>query len=554
MKRIFALSLMIVGIILVLSVVTVGAEQSPPIVSEASVSLPPEGAEYVGSDSCFQCHSNQHRDWSETLHPKMIQDVSENPEAVIADFSIGEEFRQGEGSEAYTLEDVVLTLGTKYRQRYIGLTEDGIYTVLPGQWNRDAAEWVTATPNDDWMKNCAGCHTTGFSFEERSFVELGVGCESCHGPASVHVETAQALPADVDPYGDDVYALRQTIVTSVDAATCGQCHTRGMSPDGEHGYPVGYVVGGPLDETHFIPVVATGEADDPRFWPDGTEKMHRQSYLAWLDSGHAHALTTITEGARRDSCLSCHSTDYARQDTTFPQDAITIDNAQFGVTCVHCHAPHGGTDNADQLAGESYRLCADCHQGTDSGNRPIRVGNTVHHAMREMFEGVPFLGLSASPSFHFANEAYGPICASCHMVGTAKSAEVGDIGTHSFNIILPTSNAEGQPDSCTVCHDGSHDEMTPDSLLFYIEETQADTRDRIDLLREDLEFVQGENPDWDPASTEKSAEQVMAERIHTLLSFIEADGSWGLHNPEYTNVILNEAENLMDDLFDALDL
>ncbi len=559
MKRL-AIVLLVIGICAVFVGVTLAAtpvttKSAQTSQDAAAAQLPPEGATYVGSDSCFQCHSDQHRDWSETLHPMMIQDAVINPSAITGDFATGEDVRVGTvgGEErAYTVEDVVFTMGSKYRQRYIAETAEGGYVVLPGQWNVDSATWVSANAGD-WLKDCAGCHTTGFDVEEQTFTEIGVGCESCHGPASVHIETANNLPEGVDPYGEEVYALRQTIVASVDAAICGQCHNRGKSADGEHGYPVGYVVGGALDETMFVSVAPSGADDDANFWANGLERKHRQQYITWSESRHALALTSL-EGDEppRESCLGCHSTDYATQDRVFEQEIVTNTNLQFGVTCVSCHAPHGEAEVEDQLTQESYDLCVSCHTGTSGGTRAITVGSTVHHDMREMFEGRQFLGLGPNPSPHFSNELYGPVCATCHMPGTAASAEYGDIASHSFKVLLPTDAVEGQLDSCTTCHNMSHDDMTPEDLTFFVESTIEENRARIDEIRATLDEINAANPEWDPRAEEKSDEQLTALRIHTLVSFVESDGSWGFHNPDYANEIISESEDLLNELLDAL--
>ena len=559
MKRL-AIALIVLGV----CAIFVGASlaMTPTLVvtdapeSAVAVNLPPEGATYAGSDSCFQCHSDQHRDWSNTIHPKMIQDAVADPTVVLGDFALGEEVRVTtlDGQErSYTIEDVRFTMGIKYRQRYIAETTEGTYVVLPGQWNVDDGAWVSASPTGDWLKACGGCHTTGFDVETQTFSEIGVGCESCHGPGSVHIETAMNLPANVNPYGEEVYALRQTIVNSVDSAICGQCHNRGTSPDGEHGYPVGYVVGGPFDETMFTSVAPTGAEDDANFWANGLERKHRQQYITWSGSAHASAHTTIQEMEYgREYCMACHSTDYANQDTTFAQDVVTLQSAQFGVTCVGCHSPHGEADVEDQLVGESYALCVSCHTGTGGGTSVIRVGATVHHAMREMYEGRQFLGVGPNPSPHFSNEAYGPVCATCHMPATAASAEYGDIPSHTFHVLLPTDAQEGQIDSCTVCHDMSHDDMTPEDLTFFVESTQEDTQGRVEDIRAVLDEISAANPQWDPQATEKPEEQQMALRIHTLVSFVESDGSWGFHNPDYTDEILTEAEDLLEELQDML--
>jgi predicted CXXCH cytochrome family protein len=524
---------------------------SPP--ADTAQRTPPAGATYVGSTTCFTCHSAEHRNWSGTLHSKMIQDAAANPKAVLADFSKDDDKRQAEiggQKRAYAAADIAYTIGNKDRQRYILKTDKG-YQVLPGQWNIADKAWVAADAAD-WLKDCAGCHTTGFDVKQMAFNETSVGCEACHGPGSVHVDKAKALPKDTQPNSDTVYELRQSIVKTVDSTVCGQCHSRGMSADGEHAYPVGYVVGGPLDKTMFVPVAPTGKEDDPYFWPDGHEKNYGLQYAAYMASGHGSKtldlIKTSDHGA--DYCLPCHSTDYAKQDTIFAQDKVTKDNAMFNITCVQCHAPHGEGQKADQLVSESYDLCVSCHTGTSGGASPLVVGGDAHHPMREMFEGISFLGLKANPSPHFANEAHGPVCASCHMPTTGKSEGVGALPSHAFKIIRPTEAAKGEADSCTGCHSLERDpKNTAENVTAKITAVQTDTKKRVETLKTDLDTTVKAHPEWDPKATDKPEAQVKADRIHTLISFIEADGSWGFHNPGYTDQILKEAEKLMDDIY-----
>lgn len=551
MKRL-GLTFIVLGfVVLATGVAVAGAASTPAPVAVAVANTPPAGATYVGSNTCFTCHSAEHRNWSQTLHPKMIQDVAANPKAIIADFKAGEDVRQadlGGSTRAYTEKDITFTMGNRYRQRYIAKTDKG-YQVLPGQWNVLEKKWVKADPVD-WLNDCAGCHTTGFDVAKMSFAEISVGCESCHGPGSVHVDKAKSLKADVKPVSDEIYALRGTIVKTVDSQVCAQCHNKGTSADKKHGYPVGYVVGGPLDETMFIPAKPTGKEDDPFFYPDGKEKAYGMQYAAWKGSVHgSKALKDIQSSDHgSDVCMGCHSTDFAHQDPTFAQDKVTMKNAKFDITCVQCHSPHGEAHIENQLVAESYQLCVSCHTGTAGGNTVITVGAAVHHPMREMFEGVSFLGLKPTPSKHFANEAHGPVCASCHMSGTVTSQE-GNLATHTWKLVLPTKAAKGQADSCTGCHTLQRNkDNTPENLTFAVEKVQKDTKKRVDALKADLADVQKQHKDWDPKAKDKPKEQLSAERISTLVSFVEADGSWGFHNPEYTDMILKEAEKLIDTL------
>lgn len=544
MRRKFGLTIFLLGSLLILSAVVVSASNETPLPAAPIAQTSPEGATYVGATTCFGCHSQYYRNWDMTLHSEMVK----GPEASVADFAAG--------GAPIALEDVTFVLGNKYSQRFVQQTADG-YTVLPGIWHIQTQEWIEAE-EQDWLADCAGCHTTGFQADaaaDAAWSELNITCEACHGPGSAHVEAASALPEGVDPMSEEVLAVRQTIVSTVDSQVCGQCHSQGTSADGAHPYPVGHQVGAPLEESFSLVQHAEGE-DSEIFWPDGTEKAYRATYNAYLTSAHANALPTITENDHAgEFCLDCHSTDFSQQDTTFPEGIVTMETAAFGITCVQCHAPHEGTAVREaQLRFEAYDLCVSCHTGTDIGNNPIRVGDEVHHPMREMFEGISFLNLDPNPGPHFANEAYGPICSSCHMVPTTVSPLVGATASHTFDIVLPTEAAEGQADSCTGCHSLERSEdNTPENLTFFVEEVQEDTQERVESLNEDLEEITAANPDWDPEAEDKPEEQLLAERIHTLVSFVEADGSWGFHNPGYADDILSEAEDLMDELLDMVE-
>src|SRR2546425_3380155 len=49
----------------------------------ADSAKPPEPA-YIGSRACGQCHTGQHRQWSQSLHSRMIQQAK--PEVILGDF------------------------------------------------------------------------------------------------------------------------------------------------------------------------------------------------------------------------------------------------------------------------------------------------------------------------------------------------------------------------------------------------------------------------------------------------------------------------------------
>ncbi len=543
------LKIVVWGIIFLAAGVIV-AWASPPVtpVIQQMYRTPPQGATFVGSTACFTCHSAEHRAWSNTLHSKMVQDVAANPKAVLADFAAGADLHSV-GGKAYVAADVTFTLGSYSLQRYVQKTDQG-YQVLPGEWDVKAKAWVKADAAD-WLKDCAGCHTTGFDVAKLSWNETGVSCEACHGPGSVHVDKAEALKVGTNPMSDEVYAVRQAIVKTADAQVCAQCHNRGTSPDKAHPYPVGYVVGGPLDNTMFIQAAPTGKDDDPFFWADGHEKTNYGTYIAWSGSKHGAALKDLkAQQGAADYCVGCHSSDFRYQDNVFAQDQVTLKNAEFAITCVMCHEPHGAAKIQFQLRTDSYDLCVSCHNGGNA-TAPITAGGAVHHPMQEMFEGQRVLGVGPMPSKHFSNGANGPVCASCHMVVTSLKSETEGLGapSHTWKVVKPGTNAEGQADSCTGCHTvGKNKDNTPENLASTIDKVQKDTKKRVEALKDDLKTIADEHKDWDPKATDKPKEQQAYERATTLVSFVESDGSWGFHNPDYANALLKEAEKVVDGL------
>jgi hypothetical protein len=182
-----------------------------------------QNAVYVGSNTCFTCHPNEILHWDAAIHTAVIQDPVVNPAAALADFNSGAAIRQLEingETRAYTAQDIAFIMNGEDRQRYVMRTEDG-FALLPGQWNSAERRWINAEPSD-WLGECAGCHTTGFSLATGTFVDIGVTCEACHGPASTHVELASTLSPESSPALLD--QIRQSISLTVDAAVCAQCH------------------------------------------------------------------------------------------------------------------------------------------------------------------------------------------------------------------------------------------------------------------------------------------------------------------------------------------
>ncbi len=191
--------------------------------------------EFVGSQKCQGCHSEEYKSWKATYHAKMVQprkggvlraalekwkSDGENPGPTKGNVTGGQ----------YTLEDVQYVVGSLWKQRYLVKNEQtGNLQFLDKQFNRYSGKWENYGQKNDWNTMCATCHTTGYritEYDEKAgrtvkseFSELSVGCEACHGAGARHVSA-------------DKKDKKKTIFNPASAdlqtqsRTCGYCHVR----------------------------------------------------------------------------------------------------------------------------------------------------------------------------------------------------------------------------------------------------------------------------------------------------------------------------------------
>lgn len=378
----------------------------------------PQGSEYVGSQSCAGCHPKVYAEWEVSQHQKMMR--PDTPEAVVADFATPHADRR------FQREDVVWVIGGKWEQQFLGGSPHGD-ELLPGAWMNLSKTW-DFRGWDGWQvpvpkRRCHGCHTVGLDTESGEFLEPNIGCESCHGPSSWHVET----------WG---FGRVQSVA---DADVCGQCHIRGKDPTGAFFFPTDYQPGEKLGD-HFVPLEPYPGENSSNWWGNGRERERHQEYTAWRQGGHADALKSLREGydgrfgPADDGCLTCHSADAILQ----PWRDVRLETAENGVTCSVCHNTHGRLD-------QPRMDCGTCHGEGAFYHTPER--NRSHVACPE----------TADVS-----------CADCHMPLTAKIGGAFALHSHHPGIVSPREAAKWQmPSSCQSggCHLGVSPEFFDPHIL-----------------------------------------------------------------------------------------
>jgi predicted CXXCH cytochrome family protein len=190
-------------------------------------------------------------------------------------------------------------------------------------------------------ESCVPCHenhTRDFDGATHSAVKMdwsevgSLGCETCHGPGSIHVETGGAFHTIVNP--------------GTSPEVCFQCHLELRSRFA-------------LPSHHPIRADSIG----------GKEVTCAECHPS--HKGPAIPETTTLLYGVNEGCIKCHPAQ--RGPYAFEHEAMREG-------CVSCHQPHGSV-NAKLLTERNGNLCLKCHIDTRSSD--ITVGGLPHQYLMQ---------------------------------------------------------------------------------------------------------------------------------------------------------------------------
>lgn len=191
--------------------------------------------EFVGSEKCMACHSEEYRSWKNTFHSKIVR---YRKGGILKD-AVSKWATDGKNPGPTTanatggparLDDVQYVIGSRWKQRYLVKNgQTGGLQLLNKQFNRLSGEWENYGNRNDWNTNCATCHTTGYRVLEvdkttgrtlkDEWSEVSIGCEACHGPGAAH------LAAKGKDRKKSVFNAANVSIQE-QSRVCGYCHIR----------------------------------------------------------------------------------------------------------------------------------------------------------------------------------------------------------------------------------------------------------------------------------------------------------------------------------------
>ncbi|WP_050603428.1 cytochrome c3 family protein [Ruegeria sp. 6PALISEP08] len=375
---------------------------------------------YVGSEQCTDCHQEEAEAWATSHHALAWTDVDDG--ALVADFDgtqfslEGMKVEFGEDAGKYTARvteldgvttdyDVHSVVGIEPLQQYLFETEPGRLQSFDVVWDTERKQWYHLYPDQDlppddglhwtgpyknWNSRCAECHATGFEKsyfpQSRTYssqqVEIGVGCEACHGPGSAHIDwvNGQGTSENLGPAGFLMnWGKGQT---EAEIQQCAGCHSR-REAHGD-GNPV---PGTPFHDAYNLALLRPGS-----YHPDGQildevyvygsflqSKMYAQG-VGCMNCHEAHSAGLKAEG--NGVCTQCHS---PAGNPDFPtltaKEYDTPAHHQHpegsdGAQCKSCHMIERVYMGVDGRRDHSFRIprpdlglgvdaCTDCHEDQD---------------------------------------------------------------------------------------------------------------------------------------------------------------------------------------------
>lgn len=337
-------------------------------------------ADYAGSASCAECHKEAFEAWQNSNHhmaerpiEAKLDDAGFQPPRAFAFASQRVEVSRTNGqyqamtlgpSNQYQPFRIERVIGRDPLRQFLVSFPGGRFQALEAAYDPGRNEWFDVFGNEDrhpgewghwtgrglnWNSMCATCHNTDLreNYDQANdtykttMSELGVGCESCHGPLKDHVawQNQYGKSGRKDP-SIPKFSPKQMM------DVCGVCHSRRADLTGD------FKPGDSFFDHQDLTIV--DETDG--YFPDGqvhdedyefasflSSRMHTNG-VTCMDCHQPHSAKTILPGNLL--CLRCHNGSRPNAPVIDPPahsfhkvPTAEVNLKESGGECVNCHMP-----------------------------------------------------------------------------------------------------------------------------------------------------------------------------------------------------------------------
>lgn len=382
---------------------------------------------FVGSDKCKTCHSDQYDTWIESGHPYKftIIENGEAPSYPPEALNFQDQYMDSLGDGSHTWDNIAGVIGGYgWKARFVG--NDGHLVGTAGSafstglghnqmnfYDGEDHGWVNYHPGDVTKYNygCFKCHTTGGDTTGTwlagvdglgTFTEGGIGCESCHGPGSAHIESESKN--DIDRVYEFAHQDNSLGGLSVDEVV------QTPNPEGDD---INFLCGTCHNRSYTDPINASGGfVRHHEQWDEFTATKHGDIGLTCVSCHDPHKRTIWDGDGITKTCEECHS------------EQVATVNHSGGATCLDCHMPYAAKSGTKRgmsgfkgdVRSHLFKITADTASMFTADGSAVRDDETR--------------GASLSPAYS---------CLGCHnddpedgiSEKTLEAAVAGAIGMHS---------------------------------------------------------------------------------------------------------------------------
>jgi Tfp pilus assembly protein PilF len=382
--------------------------------------------EFVGSQKCAECHSELAKTFAAHPMANTLALVADAPPIEVIEGGAAEFEAQGRryrvaregdrmihtefmmddaGQPIYEQsEEVRYVTGSGTNARTYLIDRGGIMFESPITWYTEKQKWDLSPgyhedPSQRFNRRitdgCLQCHSghpapigdgTSARFKEPPFVELGIGCERCHGPGKRHVEKQEGAASNADA-GDaeDMLIVNPVRLEGLlKESVCYQCHMAGKRRILRTG----------KSYHDFRPGMATDDIWTVFVAPMPVEADGTTRFASHVEQMQSSACFRGSEG--RMSCTTCHdphSSPPASERVAFYQARCNSCHADRGCSlpikereappaldsCIHCHMPSSGSSDIPHTSSSDHRVLRNPRDESDA------VDDSRPHAVWEIF-------------------------------------------------------------------------------------------------------------------------------------------------------------------------